>query len=193
LVTLAGESQTKRPPESGPVGSCSVASVSHCHRYRRRACAYSDSARRRQYRRLRAGERLQTSEELRREAWELKEMRRDYRLVLIMANTAFETCLQWRVLEEFRLCVGCDAVHVVLHRDTFHRRRWANAVSYRAVKLPPRIGQPWSPRCAQLCFPFSQYWSPQAVEAAVVRTRHRNRTSSLRWHQRSPWTCRPLP
>ena len=45
-------------------------------------------------RRLRAGERLQIFEELRRGAWELKEKHRDYRLVLIIANTAFETCLQ---------------------------------------------------------------------------------------------------
>lgn len=36
------------------------------------------------------------------EAWELRVTHRAFRLALVVANTAFETWLQWRVLEEFR-------------------------------------------------------------------------------------------
>jgi len=53
--------------------------------------------------RLRTGKKLHISEELRLEAWELGAMHRNFRLALVVANTAFETWLQWRVLKEFRL------------------------------------------------------------------------------------------
>ena len=54
-------------------------------------------------RRLRTGERPHISDELFMEVKELREMHRDFRLALVVAGTGFETWLQWRVLEEFRL------------------------------------------------------------------------------------------
>ena len=61
----------------------------------------TEAERQRLMRALRTGQKLHVSEALRLEAWELWKMHHDCRLALVIANTAIETWLQTRVLEEY--------------------------------------------------------------------------------------------